>query len=129
MDMPARTTERVKRHRLVRGVVRVEVEVPTAADALAVRRFARSRREVAKGQTSSARTYLIEPDTPQAGLETVLGQISPTGRIVLERFANVLARAPIQAVIDRAAGMAAILEDAALRASSVGATSGGRRDP
>jgi hypothetical protein len=127
--MASRTTERVKRHRLTRGVVRVEVEVPTAADALAVRRFAQSRREAARGQMTSAPTDLAEVEAPQVGLETVLGHLSPTGRIVVERFANVLARAPIQAVIDRAAGMAAILEDAAIRASSVGTTGSEGRDP
>jgi hypothetical protein len=127
--MASRTTERVKRHRLALGVVRVEVEVHTAADALAVRRFAKSRREAAREKMTSARTDLTEVEAPQVGLETVLGQLSPTGRIVVERFANVLVRAPIQAVIDRAAGMAAILEDAALRASSVRTTGGEARDP
>jgi hypothetical protein len=118
--MASQTTERVKRHRLARGVVRVEVEVPNAEDALAVRRFAQSRREAARGQMTSARTDLTEAEAPQVSLETVLGQLSPTGRIVVERFAKALMRAPMQAVINRAAGMAAILEDAAIRASSVG---------
>jgi hypothetical protein len=83
--MASQTTERVKRHRLARGVVRVEVEVPNAEDALAVRRFAQSRREAARGQMTSARTDLTEVEAPQVGLETVLGQLSPTGRIVSRR--------------------------------------------
>ena len=37
-------TRRVRQHRATAGMIRVEVEVPTRADALAVRRFAQARR-------------------------------------------------------------------------------------
>jgi hypothetical protein len=37
-------TSRVRQHRATAGVLRVEVEVPTREDALAVRRFAQARR-------------------------------------------------------------------------------------
>jgi len=38
------TTRRVQQHRARTGLIRVEVEVPTSDDALAVRRFAQARR-------------------------------------------------------------------------------------
>ena len=44
----ASPTERVRRHRASTGLIRVEVEVPVAADALAVRRFAQARRRAAE---------------------------------------------------------------------------------
>jgi hypothetical protein len=37
-------TNRVRQHRATAGMIRVEVEVPTREDALAVRRFAQARR-------------------------------------------------------------------------------------
>lgn len=41
-------TSRVRQHRATSGMIRVEVEVPTREDALAVRRFAQARRRVTK---------------------------------------------------------------------------------
>jgi len=113
--MASEATERVKRHRIARGIVRVEVEVPSAEDALAVRRFAQNRRQAAKRPLP---TRPADPPTgPSAGgLEAVLGQLPPGGRAALERFARALARAATPALIARAATMAAILEDAAGRA-------------
>jgi hypothetical protein len=39
-----KATSRVRQHRATAGMIRVEVEVPTREDALAVRRFAQARR-------------------------------------------------------------------------------------
>jgi len=44
-------TSRVRRHRANAGLIRVEVEVPTAEDAHVVRRFAQARRRAAEGAT------------------------------------------------------------------------------
>lgn len=121
--MASETTERVKRHRLARGTVRVEVEVPSAEDALAVRRFAQSRRQAAKRSVTAPQAE--PPAEPRRGsLEAVLARLPPTGLAALERFANALARAATPSLIERAASMAAILEDAAERALTAAAIEG-----
>lgn len=121
--MASDTTERVKRHRIARGIVRVEVEVPSAEDALAVRRFAQSRRQAAKRSLPAPQA---EPraEPPRSGLQAVLARLPPAGLAALERFANALARAGTPSLIERAASMAAILEDAAERALAATAIDG-----
>jgi len=121
--MTSDTTERVKRHRIARGIVRVEVEVPSAEDALAVRRFARSRRQSAK-RSLPAPQAAPRAESPRSGLQAVLAQLPPTGLAALERFANALAKAATPNLIERAASMAAILEDAAERALAAAAIDG-----
>jgi hypothetical protein len=121
--MGSETTERVKRHRLARGIVRVEVEVPSAEDALAVRRFAQSRRQAAK-RSLPARQAEPPAEPHRGSLEAVLARLPPTGLAALERFANALAKAATPSLIERASGMAAILEDAAERALTVAAIDG-----
>ena len=121
--MASDTTERVKRHRIARGIVRVEVEVPGAEDALAVRRFAQSRRQAAK-RSGAAPQAEPPAEQPQGSLEAVLARLPPAGLAALERFANALARAATPSLIERAASMAAILEDAAERALAAAAIDG-----
>ena len=121
--MASETTERVKRHRTARGIVRCEVEVPSTEDALAVRRFAQGRRQAAK---RGALAWQAErpAELPSGGLEAVLGRLPPGGQAAIERFARALARAATPALIERAATMAVILENAADRALAVAAIGG-----
>jgi hypothetical protein len=58
------STSRVQRHRANAGLIRVEVEVPTAEDAHTVRRFAQARRRAAASTT--VHEGMVEP-TAKAG--------------------------------------------------------------
>jgi hypothetical protein len=60
----SKATRRVRQHRATAGMVRVEVEVPTPEDALAVRRFARAHRR------ARARTPLPTADASSAPAAT-----------------------------------------------------------
>lgn len=78
--MASETTERVKRHRFARGIVRVEIEVPSTEDALAVRRFAQSRRQAAKHRALAPQAELPAESPPGGLVPTIAGS-----RVVIRR--------------------------------------------
>lgn len=99
--MASEITERVKKHRAERGIVRVEVEVPNAEDAAAVRRFARERRQGRgkprnEGQEASSAINTSEP------LASVIERIDGDRQAVLRLFAQGLAAAVTPELIARA---------------------------
>lgn len=57
------TTRRIRQHRERAGLIRVEVEVPTPDDALAVRRFAQARRQARETTPPGA------PPSPAAAMD------------------------------------------------------------
>lgn len=111
--IPACSTERVRRYRATRAAVRVEVEVPTPDDALAVKRFARQRREAAAHPA---------PATPAshssgANLTLLIDELTPAARAAVETFVQALAAAPDRELIERAGRVAANYEDAVRRSA------------
>lgn len=88
--MASDTTQRVKRHRIERGVVRVEVEVPSAEDAAAVRRFARERREANRRARPAASPTDRHDDVGET-LADVIERIGPNAMPALRVFAAGLA--------------------------------------
>jgi len=83
---------RVRRHRAHAGLIRVEVEVPTAEDAHVVRRFARTCRRAA----ASATVYqaAAEPATKAAeGMDAVLADLDDVRRDITIQFCQALSRA------------------------------------
>jgi hypothetical protein len=110
------TTGRVRRHRATAGLIRVEVEVPTREDALAVRRFAQARRRagdrmslppadaspVPTAATSNdLATLLADMDTARQGIalqfaQTLTQTMDPDmlarGRRVALNFADAVAQ-------------------------------------
>ena len=122
--MASNTTERVKRHRIARGIVRVEVEVPSTEDALAVRRFALSRRQAAKRRPALISESRSSVEPSPGGLEATLGRLPPAGLAAVERFAGAIAGASTPTLIERATAMAGILEEAARRAQAAAVIEG-----
>lgn len=111
--IPACSTERVRRYRATREAVRVEVEVPTPDDALAVKRFARQRREaVAHHAPAAPATH-----SSNANLTLLIDELTPDARAAVETFVQALAAAPDRDLIERAARVAANYEDAVRRSS------------
>jgi len=106
------TTHRVRQHRERTGLIRVEVEVPTRDDALAVRRFAlacrRARETVSlPGELSPTMTTTDIADTlaamdvdrqeivllfAQALAQTVAPDLLARGRRVARNFADAVAQ-------------------------------------
>jgi hypothetical protein len=85
-------TTRVRRHRASAGLIRVEVEVPTPEDALAVRRFAQARRRTA-GRTTTYDAPHQATATASEGLEALLAGLDDTRREIAMQFSQALTRA------------------------------------
>lgn len=98
--MPSEITRRVIKHRAARGIVRVEVEVPTAEDAAAVRRFARERRSA--HQVAIVQAVQAEPNTEAEPLTQIIGRLDSRRHALLRLFAAGLAAADTPALIARA---------------------------
>lgn len=107
------STDRVRRHRANRTTVRVEVEVPTPDDALAVKRFARQRRQDRRDIASTSPA--AEPNTTD--FADIIDGLSPLARNAVATFIQAVTMASDHELIDRAARVAANYEDAVRRAS------------
>lgn len=92
------TTLRVRRHRAARRLVRIEVEVPTAEDARALRHFAAERRA-----GSPAAVAGLIPNDPN---------LDEDARRAIRIFAAAVARAANPEAIARALRVAANFSDA-----------------
>lgn len=108
--MTSAATERVKRHRAARGIVRVEVEVLSAEDATAVRRFARERRDRARRPGNRRAPDGIDGGEP---LESIIDRIGDRGRSVLALFAAGLVATNSAELIERAERIAMNFRDVA----------------
>jgi hypothetical protein len=85
-------TSRVRRHRANAGLIRVEVEVPTAEDAQAVRRFAQARRRAAGSAIVHEAT--AEPTSEAGeGLDALLADLDDARRDTAIQFSQALRRA------------------------------------
>lgn len=111
--IPACSTERVRRYRATRAAVRVEVEVPTQDDALAVKRFARQRREAVTRPEPTA----SESHSNDSNITSLIANLDPTARAAVETFVQALAAATDRDLIERAGRVAANYEDAVRRSS------------
>jgi hypothetical protein len=85
-------THRVRQHRATAGMIRVEVEVPTPEDALAVRRFAQARRRT-RGETAPCDRPREAAATAGAGFEALLAGLDDTRREIAMQFSQALAGA------------------------------------
>ncbi len=87
-------THRVRQHRATAGMIRVEVEVPTRDDALAVRRFAQACR---RARESTPLPAVGTPPAPTTGnpddLPVVLTGLDATRLAVALLFGQALAQA------------------------------------
>lgn len=108
--MSSAATERVKRHRAARGIVRVEVEVSSTEDAIAVRRFARECRDRARRPSNRRPPDGIDGGEP---LESIIDRIGDRGRAVLALFATGLAATTSAELIERAERIAMNFRDVA----------------
>jgi hypothetical protein len=88
----SQATDRVRRHRATAGLIRVEVEVPTPEDALAVRGFAQARRRTAD-RASAIHEALPETATTREDLEAFLAALDSARRDVVMQFGQALAQA------------------------------------
>jgi hypothetical protein len=86
-------TGRVRQHRATAGLIRVEVEVPTREDALAVRRFAQARRRA--GERAPLPTAYASP-APNAAtgddLAAVLAGMDAAKQAIALQFGQALAQ-------------------------------------
>jgi hypothetical protein len=87
-------TNRVRQHRATAGLIRVEVEVPTREDALAVRRFAQARRqtkEKAPPPIADTPPDLTAPTRDE--LIAILADMDAAQQVIVLMFGQALARA------------------------------------
>jgi len=82
------TTRRVRQHRERAGLIRVEVEVPTPDDALAVRRFAQARRRAKETPAPAAPS----PPAATADTGTILAAMDIDRQEIVLLFAQALAQ-------------------------------------
>jgi hypothetical protein len=110
------TTSRVRRHRATAGMVRVEVEVPTQEDALAVRRFAQARRRsretvpIPTDDTSSGSSATTSDD-----LAATLAGMEPMRQAIALQFGQALAGATDPDMLARGRRVALNFVDAVAR--------------
>jgi hypothetical protein len=106
------TADRVKRHRANRKMIRVEVEVPTPSDVLAVRRYAQARR-----QAPASQNMPVAPPGPipseSISLDSLAAGLPPGACHAIRLFADALARAHSPELIARGLRIAANFRDLA----------------
>ena len=85
------TTARVRRHRAIAGMIRVEVEVPMREDALAVRHFAQARRRAGdRVSPASADASPASSATTLNDLPALLAGMDAARRAIALQFAQAL---------------------------------------
>ena len=82
------TTRRVRQHRERAGLIRVEVEVPTSDDALAVRRFAQARRRA----KDTPPPMTLSPPAAATDIAATLAAMDRDRREIALLFAQALAQ-------------------------------------
>ena len=106
------SNERVKRHRAARNFIRVEVEVPTADDAAAVRRFAQGRRRNPSQTHTPVPKPLERPTGASQPLEAIMPGLSADALEALRCFAEGLSQVRSQELLARGMRVAANYRDA-----------------
>ena len=113
-------TSRVRRHRANAGLIRVEVEVPTAEDAHAVRRFAQARRRAADSATVHEAT--AEPAAEaREGPDALLAGLDDARRDIAIQFSQALRRAADRDMLARGRRIALNFADAVAQCIKDGA--------
>lgn len=86
-------TGRVRQHRATAGLIRVEVEVPTSEDALAVRRFAQARRRAGERAPLPTADVLPAPNaTTRDDLAAVLAGLDAVRQAIALQFWQALSQ-------------------------------------
>lgn len=119
VQMTTGSTDRVRRHRAARSAIRVEVEVPTPDDALAVKRFARDRRHGHRPAPAAPPMEIGSIDREQLAASVV--NLSTQHLVALRLFIAGLEGAQSAELVERANRVAATFHDAVQRVA------GGRR--
>jgi len=86
-------TDRVRQHRAMAGMIRVEVEVPTREDALTVRRFARMRRRATEPLLPTVDVLPAASMTTVNELGAVLATMDAMRQAIMLKFGEALADA------------------------------------
>jgi hypothetical protein len=120
-------TSRVRRHRAIAGLIRVEVEVPTQEDALAVRRFAQALRR-ARDRTPPPRVEVSLAPTP-GDLAAVLAEMDATQQAIALQFGHALAQTTDSDMLARGRRVALNFADAVARLRRDGALPDGNGTP
>lgn len=105
-------TKRVRQHRARGSLIRVEVEVPTRDDALAVRRFAQACRRVRETAPPPEAPPTIAAPTDIAGL---LAEMDADGREIALLFARALLQTATPDMLARGRRVALNFADAVAR--------------
>jgi hypothetical protein len=109
-------TNRVKRHRATAGVSRVEVEVPTREDALAVRRFAQARRRASERLPLPAVDASPAPTaTTRDDLAAVLAGMDAVRQAIALQFGHALTQTTDPDMLARGRRVALNFADAVAR--------------
>ena len=118
------SSERVKRHRAARKLIRVEVEVPTPDDAAAVRRFAQGRRRNPSQTHTPIQRPLERPTEALQPLEAIIPGLSADALVALRCFAEGLSQVRSQELLARGMRVAANYRDAVQMAARTSLESG-----
>ena len=113
------TADRVKRHRTSRKLIRVEVEVPTQVDALAVRRFAQERRRQAQSQAGALPGASAAHPDDAVPLDELVSALTTDARGAIRLFADALAAAKTPTLVARGLRIATNFRDVALRHAQI----------
>jgi hypothetical protein len=106
-------TRRVRQHRASAGMIRVEVEVPTRDDALAVRRFALARRRARKCTPLSAVDVSAAPTARSSDdLPAVLTGMDAARQTIALLFGQALAQTTAPDMLARGRRIAINFADA-----------------
>jgi len=103
------TTRRVRQHRAQTGLIRVEVEVPTQDDALAVRAFAKARR---RARETTPPSEAPPPTGTPTDIVAMLAAMDAERREISLLFARALMQTAAPDMLARAPHMALNFADA-----------------
>ena len=118
------SSERVKRHRAAGKLIRVEVAVPTAEDAVAVRQFAQDRRRTPSQTHTPVQKPLARPRAASQPLEAILPDLSADALEALRCFAEGLSQVQSVELLARGLRVAANYRDAVAMAARMSLESG-----
>jgi hypothetical protein len=106
-------TNRVRQHRAIAGMIRVEVEVPTREDALTVRRFAQMRRRSKDKMTQPiADTRAAATAATSDGLIAILADMDAARQATALLFGQALAQTTDPDMLERGRRVALNFADA-----------------
>lgn len=110
------STARVRRYRATRTAIRVEVEVPTPDDALAIKRFARQRRNAGPRGAPDSGAPPAAAAADRDHVAALVAALPADALAAMQTFAEALSDAGTPELLARAERVAATYHDAVARA-------------